>query len=103
MSTESRLKRLGLWHLHDQPEALSKELARRIARDSQKSANGRRRTLQNLSLSPARARDAGLNPDLDLVISRSSPAGATYYFLLIAHPPKPHKTSPNASKTSKNL
>ena len=29
MSTEARLKRLGLWHLHDQPEALSKELARR--------------------------------------------------------------------------
>ena len=33
MSTEARLKRLGLWHLHDQPEALSKELARRAARD----------------------------------------------------------------------
>ena len=29
MSTEARLKRLGLWHLHDQPEALSKELVRR--------------------------------------------------------------------------
>lgn len=33
MSTETRLKRLGLWHLHDQPEALSKELSRRAARD----------------------------------------------------------------------
>ena len=29
MSTEARLKRLGLWHLHDQPEALNKELVKR--------------------------------------------------------------------------
>ena len=38
MSTEARLKRLGLWHLHDQPEALSKELARRAAADQKKTA-----------------------------------------------------------------
>lgn len=38
MSTEARLKRLGLWHLHNQPEALSKELARQVAEDRKKSA-----------------------------------------------------------------
>jgi hypothetical protein len=38
MSTEARLKRLGLWHLHDQPEALSQELARRVAIDRKESA-----------------------------------------------------------------
>ena len=38
MSTEARLKRLGLWHLHDQPEALSKELDRQIAIDRKERA-----------------------------------------------------------------
>ena len=38
MSTEVRLKRLGLWHLHDQPEALSKELSRQIAIDRKERA-----------------------------------------------------------------
>lgn len=38
MSTETRLKRLGLWHLHDQPEALSKELDRQIAIDRKERA-----------------------------------------------------------------
>ncbi|NJM12179.1 MAG: hypothetical protein HC889_10100 [Synechococcaceae cyanobacterium SM1_2_3] len=38
MSTETRLKRLGLWHLHDQPEALRKELDRQIAIDRKERA-----------------------------------------------------------------
>lgn len=31
MSSEARLKRLGLQHLADQPEALARELRRRMA------------------------------------------------------------------------
>ena len=38
MSTEARLKRLGLWHLHDKPEELSKELKRQIEQDEKKRA-----------------------------------------------------------------
>ena len=38
MSTEARLKRLGLWHLHDKPEELSKELRRQIEQDEKERA-----------------------------------------------------------------
>jgi hypothetical protein len=31
MSTDDRLRRLGLYHLRDQPDALRRELARRVA------------------------------------------------------------------------
>ena len=40
MSTEARLKRLGLWHLHDKPEELSKELRRQIEIDQKTVAKG---------------------------------------------------------------
>ena len=38
MSSEDRLKRLGLWHLRDDPEALVKELARRQEEEEAKDA-----------------------------------------------------------------
>lgn len=58
MSTETRLKRLGLWHLHDQPEALSKELSRRIEVD------GKARAIEVAAAEKKRAamREAMENP-----------------------------------------